>query len=355
MKNLMKASALLILGCGYIQASAWGFGPQTSVKETNMDAVFQPGFSLEKDQVTFAYSLAPISQWSEDKLSALSLFPEYRSVETLDLATGAQGLEIYESQAAFIVDRPASEISLKSLNAAEFIQSFDPDLKHTSISSSDANLIYQQTIDERVNIQLRSLENRLQRGSITQDQYQAYSQALASQAEVNGAQQWCQAASECILSEAPFPYDWQLIIDAGKGLQQIDPDFPNQIAFYSEVVKGTPAELSARPEVGVLVNRVAYPAQEVLIESSFVFNRFIQSGKTVISLHKLSENQTLVVLNTALFIEQDALTKYDMFNFTIRGVLLGNSLMNRDQGLAQGLPTYNTELAIGLKNRLEKL
>lgn len=355
MKKLLTAGTMVVATTLSLSSQAWIFGSNIQIIEAELDQILEPNFSLQPDQVSFAYNLGPISNWSSQKYEALSLFSGHRSVETLDLQTGAQGLEIYESQAAFVVNRPAAEISLKQLNAAEFIQSFDPDLKHSEVSPEQANLIYQETINERVDIRLQALENRLSRGTLSSAEYESSRQVLLAQAEINGQKQWCQSGADCIFSEAPFPFDWQLIIDAGKGLQQIDEDFPSQIEFFSEVVKGTPSELANRPEIELLVNRVAYPAVEVLIETSFVFNRFLQSGKTVISLHKISDNQTLVVLTTALAIEQDALTKYDMFNFTIRGVLLGNSLMNRDQGLAQGLPTYNTELATGLKLRLEEL
>jgi hypothetical protein len=104
-----------------------------------------------------------------------------------------------------------------------------------------------------------------------------------------------------------------------------------------------------------LLDEVPYPATSVLVESSFWFNRFLQSGKTLISVHSLPDGKSLVVVSMALTIEADALTKYDVLGFRIRDVLMGYSfLMNRDQGFAKGLPPYNQDLVLGLKSRMEE-
>ena len=307
------------------------------------------------DQVVFGYELSPISNWNSSERASMDLFQGFKAIETLNPLLGTEDLEIYRSKAAFVVNRGIAEISLENIDTLQFLQSFDVDLKHEPIHESMANLMYQNAIKDRLVIRNLSIDNQVKKGTLSQADADKAKSVLSSQASVNANQKWCASqASNCINSSAPFPADWQWILDSGKAVGQIDPDFPKEISFMSEVIRGSADELTDRPEVQALNSQVNYPASYVLIESSFWFNRFMQSGKTVISLHKVSDSETLVLISTAFAVEADALTKYDMFNFKIRDVFLGNSfVMNRDEGFAKGLPPYNKDLATSLKTQLE--
>lgn len=334
-----------------------GVSVQARTVEAPLDSVFQlSADQLRDDRIYFDYSLAPIANWSPERRQALSVADGYRPLETMLPLGGGEGLEVYESQLFMVVDRPVADLNLEQIDTVAFIQSFDPDLSHRYLDPARANEIYQSGIQEDLAYQVGILDRKRAQAEISQADYERALAVLNQQAEVNRSRIWCQDGSECIHSTAPFPMDWQLIIQSARATGQVDEDFPLQIEFSSEVIRGTPAELAGLPEVNGLVEGVLFPARYVLIESSFRFNRFIQGGKTLISLHELPNGKTLVVIFAAIFVEADALTKYDMLNFRIRDVLEGNSFfVNRDQGFAKGLPPYNVDLATELRARLEEL
>ncbi len=340
------------LGLASLMALACTNASAAKVYDVSIDQVLS--LLPQEEQVVFGYVLDPISNWSSKERKAMDLFSGFRAIETLNPLTAQEDLEMYRSKAAFLVNRNVDKINLENIDTLQFLQSFDVDLRHEAIHESMANLMYQNAIDERIRIRYLSIDNQVKKGTLSAADAEKAKTVLAEQAEVNAAQKWCGKGADCIKSSAPFPGDWQWILDSGKAVGQIDPDFPKEISFMSEVVRGTAEELADRAEVQALESQVSYPASYVLIESSFWFNRFMQSGKTVISLHKVSDSQTLVLISTAFAVEADALTKYDMFNFKIRDVFLGNSfVMNRDEGFAKGLPPYNKDLATSLKALLE--
>jgi hypothetical protein len=224
-------------------------------------------------------------------------------------------LHVYVGEARFSVSRPPGSIDLASYVSLPFIQSIDPAIKHTLITSSEA-------IDPK---DPRTVHNQ------------------------HPLRRWCEVrpVTICIRSRYQFEGKLPIGIQIANKLRDAPKKIADHLEFESELTLRPPSEVTEM-NFDKLSGLEAEPVG-VLEQNIFYVNQVMQFGKllAVFQHHPSDASQTVVTVLMSLAVESSLLGKKKEFmkvpvlrNLVPAQVLAGKSSFNTGNSISAGLPVY---------------
>lgn len=262
-------------------------------------------------------------EWSRTKpiqKQFLSLFPSFTEGMVHKIIDGTRKevkdeLQMYITEARFMLSRPATSIDLKSYATLPFIQSIDPSIKHELIKSSDVSVLKEE----------KSSNNK------------------------NPDRAWCEGSgvTTCIRSTYKLEGKLPIGVALANKLRDSEKKLSDSIEFESELRLLTAADVDQ--EGLKKLTGVNTPVAGVLEQNMFYVNQVMRFGKlvAVFQPNPADAKNTIATVMIALAVSSSTLEmkkKYQavpvLRNLVPSQVLLGNSSFNTGNSISAGLPSY---------------
>jgi hypothetical protein len=262
-------------------------------------------------------------EWSRTKpneFKLLNLFPAYKEGTIHKIIDGSKKevkdeLQMYITEARFMISRPAASVDLKSYATLPFIKSIDPAVTHEAIKASEVSVA-------------------------TEEKYAN---------NKNPDRAWCEGANvtACIRSHYKLEGKLPIGVALANKLRDSDKKISDSIDFESELrlLSGTDVdEESFKKLTGVNT-----PVAGVLEQNMFYVNQVMRFGKliAVFQPNPADAKSTVATVMIALAVSSSTLDmkkKYQavpvLRNLVPSQVLLGNSSFNTGTSISAGLPSY---------------
>jgi hypothetical protein len=262
-------------------------------------------------------------EWSRTKPVQhrfLNLFPTFAEGTVHKIIDGTRkevkdALQMYITEARFMLSRPAASIDLKAYATLPFIQSVDPAVKHQAITPADVSVLKEE----------RSANNK------------------------NPDRQWCEGpgVTACIRSNYKLEGKLPIGVALANKLRDSDRKLSDSIIFETEL-RLLPAADIDQDGLKQLTG-VDTTVAGVLEQNMFYVNQVMRFGKllAVFQPNPADAKSTIATVTIALAVSSSTLEmkkKYQtvpvLRNLVPSQVLLGNSSFNTGNSISSGLPNY---------------
>lgn len=250
----------------------------------------------------------------------LSLYPSFSEGTIHKVVDGMRQevkdeLQMYITEARFMLSRPAASIDLKSYATLPFIESIDPAIKHKLIKPSEVSVLKDE----------RSTNNE------------------------NPDRPWCEGpgVTACIRSHYKLEGKLPIGVALANKLRDSDRKISDSIDFESELRLLTAADVDA--EGLKKLTGINTPVAGVLEQNMFYVNQVIRFGKllAVFQPSPADANNTIATVEIALAVSSSTLEMKKKYrsvpvlrNLVPVQVLLGKSSFNTGNSISSGLPNY---------------
>jgi hypothetical protein len=275
------------------------------------------------DDTTDKGAFIHFDEWTKtrpNEAKFLNLFPTFKEGMVHKIIDGSKkevkdSLQMYITEARFMLSRPAESVDLKSHATLPFIQSIDPSIKHEAIKPSDVSTLK----DEK--------------GSNNK----------------NPDRNWCEGTgvTACIRSHYKLEGKLPIGVALANKLRDSEKKISDSIDFESELRILSAAEVD---QDGLKkLTGVNTPIAGVLEQNMFYVNQVMRFGKLVAVFQPNPANakSTVATVMIALAVGSSTLEmkkKYQsvpvLRNLVPSQVLLGNSSFNTGNSISAGLPSY---------------
>jgi hypothetical protein len=262
-------------------------------------------------------------EWSRTKpteFKFLNLFPTFKEGMVHKIIDGSKKevkdeLQMYVTEARFMLSRPATSVDLKAYATLPFIQSIDPTIKHELIKASDVSTLK----DEK------------------------------GQNNKNPDRAWCEGTgvTACIRSSYKLEGKLPIGVALANKLRDSERKLSDKIEFESEMRLLSAADVD---EAGLRkLTGIDTPVAGLLEQNMFYVNQVMRFGKliAVFQPNPADAKSTVTTVMIALAVGSSTLEqkkKYEnvpvLRNLVPSQVLLGNSSFNTGNSISAGLPSY---------------
>jgi hypothetical protein len=262
-------------------------------------------------------------EWSRSRpveYKFLNIFPNFKEGMVHKVIDGTKKevkdeLQMYVTEARFLLSRPADTVNLNTFATLPFIQSIDPSIKHQAIKSSDVSTMKDE----------KGTNNR------------------------NPDREWCEGTgvTACIRSSYKLEGKLPIGVALANKLRDSEKKLSDTIEFESEMRLLKAADLD---EAGLKqLTGVTTPVTGVLEQNMFYVNQVMRFGKliAVFQPNPANAKSTITTVVIALAVGSSTLDqkkKYEnvpvLRNLVPSQVLLGNSSFNTGESISAGLPSY---------------
>jgi hypothetical protein len=262
-------------------------------------------------------------EWSRSRpveYKFLNIFPGFQEGMVHKIIDGSKKevkdeLQMYVTEARFMLSRPADTVNLKSFASLPFIQSIDPSIKHVAIKPEDVSTLKDE----------RGTNNK------------------------NPDRNWCEGPSvtACIRSNYKLEGKLPIGVALANKLRDSEKKLSDTIEFESEMRLLKAADID---EAGLKqLTGINTPVAGVLEQNMFYVNQVMRFGKllAVFQPNPTDAKSTVTTVVIALAVGSSTLDqkkKYEnvpvLRNLVPSQVLLGNSSFNTGNSISAGLPSY---------------
>ncbi|AMN38622.1 hypothetical protein RHPLAN_01570 [Rhodoplanes sp. Z2-YC6860] len=261
--------------------------------------------------------------WSKTRpieFKFLNLFPTFKEGMVHKIIDGSKKevkdeLQMYVTEARFMLSRPAESVDLKQFASLPFIQSIDPSIKHVAIKPEDVSTLKDE----------KGTNNK------------------------NPDRNWCEGpnVTACIRSSYKLEGKLPIGVALANKLRDSEKKLTDTIEFESEMrlLKAADVdEASLKQLTGVNT-----PVAGMLEQNMFYVNQVMRFGKliAVFQPNPADAKSTVTTVVIALAVGSSTLEqkkKYEnvpvLRNLVPSQVLLGNSSFNTGESISAGLPNY---------------
>jgi hypothetical protein len=250
----------------------------------------------------------------------LNLFPGFKEGMVHKIIDGSKKevkdeLQMYITEARFMLSRPAESVDLKTYATLPFIQSIDPSVKHEMIKPADISTLKDE----------KSTNNR------------------------NPDRAWCEGVgvTACIRSHYRLEGKLPIGVALANKLRDSEKKLSDSIDFESELrlLSASDVDVAGLQEL----TGVNTPVAGVLEQNMFYVNQVMRFGKllAVFQPNPADAKSTVATVMIALAAGSSTLDmkkKYEnvpvLRNLVPSQVLLGNSSFNTGNSISAGLPNY---------------
>src|SRR6476469_2597941 len=270
-------------------------------------------------------------EWSRSRPNEakfLNLFPNFKEGMVHKIIDGSKKevkdeLQMYVTEARFMLARPAASVDLQTIATLPFIQSIDPTIKHEAIKPSDVSTLK----DEK------------------------------GQNNKNPDRVWCEGTgvTACIRSNYKLEGKLPIGVALANKLRDSERKLSDSIEFESEMRLLSASDVA---EAGLQkLTGIDTPVAGVLEQNMFYVNQVMRFGKllAVFQPNPADAKSTITTVMIALAVGSSTLDqkqKYEnvpvMRNLVPSQVLLGNSSFNTGNSISAGLPSY-------VRNRIKSI
>ena len=275
------------------------------------------------DETTDQGAFIHFDEWPRTKpiqRQFLSLFPRFTEGTVHKIVDGTRKevkdeLQMYITEARFMLSRPAESVDLKTFATLPFIQSIDPSIKHEAIKPSDVSTLK----DEK------------------------------GQNNKNPDRAWCEGPGvmSCIRSTYKLEGKLPIGVALANKIRESEKKLSDTIEFESELRLLPVADID---QDGLRkLTGVDTPVAGVLEQTMFQVNQVMRFGKlvAVFQPNPADAKSTIATVMIALAVSSSTLEmkkKYQsvpvLRNLVPSQVLLGNSSFNTGNSISAGLPSY---------------
>jgi hypothetical protein len=275
------------------------------------------------DETTDKGAFVHFDEWARTKpvqRQFLSLFPAFTEGTVHKIIDGTRRevkdeLQMYITEARFMLSRPATSIDLRKYANLPFIQSIDPAIKHEIIKSTDTSTAK----DERSN------NNK------------------------NPERAWCEGTgvTACVRSTYKLEGKLPIGVALANKIRESERKLSDSIEFETEMRLLTAADVD---QDGLKkLTGVDTPVAGVLEQNMFYVNQVMRFGKlvAVFQPNPADARSTIATVMIALAVSSSTLEmkkKYQsvpvLRNLVPSQVLLGFSSFNTGNSISAGLPSY---------------
>jgi hypothetical protein len=262
-------------------------------------------------------------EWARTKpneFKFLNLFPAFKEGMVHKIIDGSKkevkdALQMYITEARFMLSRPAESVDLKSYATLPFIESIDPSIKHEAIQPSDVSVLKDE----------KSSNNK------------------------NPDRNWCEGpgVTACIRSHYKLEGKLPIGVALANKLRDSDKKLSDSIDFESELRLLSASDVD---QDGVKkLTGVDTPVAGVLEQNMFYVNQVMRFGKliAVFQPNPADAKSSVATVMIALAVGSSTLEmkkKYEtvpvLRNLVPSQVLLGMSSFNTGNSISAGLPSY---------------
>jgi len=262
-------------------------------------------------------------EWSRarpNEAKFLNIFPAFKEGMVHKIIDGSKKevkdeLQMYVTEARFMLSRPAASVNLKAFATLPFIQSIDPTIKHEAIKPSDVSTLK----DEK------------------------------GQNNKNPDRAWCEGTgvTACIRSNYKLEGKLPIGVALANKLRDSERKLSDSIEFESEMRLLSASDVD---EAGLRkLTGIDTPVAGVLEQNMFYVNQVMRFGKllAVFQPNPADAKSTITTVMIALAVGSSTLDqkkKYEnvpvLRNLVPSQVLLGNSSFNVGNSISAGLPSY---------------
>jgi len=262
-------------------------------------------------------------EWSRTKpneFKFLNLFPTFQEGMIHKIIDGSKKevkdeLQMYITEARFMLSRPAESIDLKQYATLPFIQSIDPSIKHEAIQPADVSVLKDE----------KSSNNK------------------------NPNRNWCEGTgvTACIRSHYRLEGKLPIGVALANKLRDSEKKISDSIDFESELRLLSAADVD---QDGLKkLTGIDTPVSGVLEQNMFYVNQVMRFGKllAVFQPNPADAKSSIATVMIALAVSSSTLDmkkKYQavpvLRNLVPSQVLLGNSSFNTGNSISAGLPNY---------------
>src|SRR6266567_200491 len=250
----------------------------------------------------------------------LNIFPGFKEGMVHKIIDGSKKevkdeLQMYVTEARFMLSRPAESVDLKIFATLPFIQSIDPSIKHEAIKPSDVSTLK----DEK------------------------------GQNNKNPDRAWCEGTgvTACIRSNYKLEGKLPIGVALANKIRDSERKLSDTIEFESEMrlLKGADIDEAGLKQL----TGVNTPVAGMLEQNMFYVNQVMRFGKliAVFQPNPADVKSTITTVVIALAVGSSTLEqkkKYEnvpvLRNLVPSQVLLGNSSFNTGDSISAGLPSY---------------
>ena len=250
----------------------------------------------------------------------LNLFPNFKEGMVHKIIDGSKKevkdeLQMYVTEARFMLSRPADTVNLKTFATLPFIQSVDPTIKHEAIKPADVSTLKDE----------KGANNK------------------------NPDRAWCEGAAvtACIRSHYKLEGKLPIGVALANKLRDSEKKLSDTIEFESEMrlLKGADIDEAGLKQL----TGVTTPVAGMLEQNMFYVNQVMRFGKliAVFQPNPSDAKSTITTVVIALAVGSSTLEqkkKYEnvpvLRNLVPSQVLLGNSSFNTGESISAGLPSY---------------
>ena len=275
------------------------------------------------DETSDRGAFTRFDEWTSTKPNEaqfLNLFPGFKEGLVHKIIDGSKKevkdeLQMYITEARFMLSRPAASVDLKKFAKLPFIQSIDPSIKHEAIKASDVSTLKDE----------KGTNNK------------------------NPDRAWCEGTgvTACIRSTYKLEGKLPIGVALANKLRDSERKLSDSIEFESEMRLLSAADLD---EASLQkLTGVATPVAGVLEQNMFYVNQVMRFGKllAVFQPNPADAKSTITTVMIALAVGSSTLEqkkKYEnvpvLRNLVPSQVLLGNSSFNTGNSISAGLPSY---------------
>jgi hypothetical protein len=261
--------------------------------------------------------------WSKSRpveYKFLNLFPAFKEGMVHKIIDGSKKevkdeLQMYVTEARFMLSRPADSVDLKQFASLPFIQSIDPSIKHVAMKPEDVSTLKDE----------KGANNK------------------------NPERNWCEGptVTACIRSSYKLEGKLPIGVALANKLRDSEKKLSDTIEFESEMRLLKAADLD---EAGLQqLTGLNTPVAGVLEQNMFYVNQVMRFGKllAVFQPNPADAKSTVTTVVIALAVGSSTLEqkkKYEnvpvLRNLVPSQVLLGNSSFNTGESISAGLPNY---------------
>ncbi len=250
----------------------------------------------------------------------LNLFPGFKEGMVHKIIDGSKKevkdeLQMYVTEARFMLSRPADSVDLKTYATLPFIQSIDPSVKHEMIKPAEVSTLKDE----------KSSNNK------------------------NPDRAWCEGAgvTACIRSHYRLEGKLPIGVALANKLRDSEKKLSDSIDFESELrlLSASDVDVAGLQEL----TGINTPVAGVLEQNMFYVNQVMRFGKllAVFQPNPTDAKSTVATVMIALAVGSSTLDmkkKYEnvpvLRNLVPSQVLLGNSSFNTGNSISAGLPNY---------------
>jgi hypothetical protein len=250
----------------------------------------------------------------------LNLFPGFKEGMVHKIIDGSKKevrdeLQMYITEARFMLSRPADSVDLKTYATLPFIQSIDPSIKHEMIKPADVSTLKDE----------KSSNNK------------------------NPDRAWCEGVgvTACIRSHYRLEGKLPIGVALANKLRDSEKKLSDSIDFESELrlLSASDVDVAGLQEL----TGINTPVAGVLEQNMFYVNQVMRFGKllAVFQPNPADAKSTVATVMIALAVGSSTLDmkkKYEtvpvLRNLVPSQVLLGNSSFNTGNSISAGLPNY---------------